>query len=258
LLSPPQGDTEAERKARRRSERYKETLEAYDKLRTCPCCGQPTGMRRYPLQDRRIGIVCFNDLCEWNRQNPPAPHRVPLPFLLTDDTINQRAPAVVLGTIDKLALIGQHDRTARFMNPQNRHLQMPRRARSLTRGADGGWTRLRPAYADGAAIFHDPFPSLVIQDEGHLLEESLGTFSGLFETAFEAILVRLGSGLLREFVATWRPDPKSNERRPRLAKVIAATATISDLDRQLRVLYQREPLRFPCPRPNIYESFYAM
>jgi hypothetical protein len=63
---------------------------------------------------------------------------------------------------------------------------------------------------------------------------------------------------LQEFVATWRPDPKSNERRPRLAKVIAATATISDPDRQLRVLYQREPLRFPCPGPNIYESFYAM
>src|SRR5262249_38623050 len=81
---------------------------------------------------------------------------------------------------------------------------------------------------------------------------------GLFETTFESILIRLGSGLLRDCVATWRPNPQSNERRPRLAKVIAATATISDPDRQLRVLYQREPLRFPCPGPNIYESFYAM
>src|SRR4029077_4624518 len=87
---------------------------------------------------------------------------------------------------------------------------------------------------------------------------SLGTFSGLFETTFESILIRLGSGLLRDTVATWRPDPQSDQRRPRLAKVIAATATISDPDRQLRVLYQREPLRFPCPGPNIYESFYAM
>lgn len=224
-------------------------------------------MRRYPSHDRRIGIVCFNDACEWNRENPAAPHRVPLPFLLTDDTIYQRAPAVVLGTIDKLALIGQHDRTinavvgmfgtARFMNPENRHFQMPRGARSLTRAADEGWIRLRPAYSDGAAIFHDPFPSLVIQDEGHLLEESLGTFAGLFETAFEGILIRLGSGLLRGCVATWCPDPQSNEHRPRLAKVVTATATISDPDRQLRVLYQREPLRFPCHGPNIYESFYA-
>lgn len=268
LLNPPQGDTEADRAARRRSERYRETLESYDKLRTCPCCGWATGMRRYPSQDRRIGIVCFNDACEWNRENPPVPLRVPLPFLLTDDTIYQRAPAVILGTIDKLALIGQHDRTinhvvgmfgtARFMNPDNRHFQVPRGSRALARAADEGWKRLRPAYSDGAAVFHDPFPSLVIQDEGHLLEESLGTFSGLFETAFEGILIRLGTGLLKDYVATWRPDPQSDERRPRLAKVIAATATISDPDRQLRVLYQREPLRFPCPGPNIYESFYAM
>jgi Helicase conserved C-terminal domain len=268
LLNPPEGDTEAARASRRRSERYRETLESYDKLRTCPCCACPTGMRRYPSQAGRIGIVCFNDTCDWNRENPPTPHRVPLPFLLTDDTIYQRAPAVVLGTIDKLALIGQHDRTinaifgmlgaARFMDPDNRHFHMPRGARSLTRAQDEGWTRLRPAYADGAVMFHDPFPSLIIQDEGHLLEESLGTFSGLFETTFESILTRLGNGILKDYVATWQPDPQSDVRRPRLAKVIAATATISDPDRQLRVLYQREPLRFPCPGPGIYESFYAM
>ena len=80
----------------------------------------------------------------------PRQHRVPLPFLLTDDTIYQRAPAVVLGTIDKLALIGQHDRTinaivgmlgaARFMDPDNRHFYVPRGARSLTRAQDEGWT----------------------------------------------------------------------------------------------------------------------
>jgi hypothetical protein len=268
LLNPPEGDTDAARASRRRSDRYRETLESYDKLRVCPCCGSPTGMRRYPFQAGRIGIVCFNDACDWNRENPPTPHRVPLPFLLTDDTIYQLAPAVVLGTIDKLALIGQHDRTinhivgmlgvARFMDPDNRHFHMPRGPRSLTRAQDDGWTRLKPAYADGAAMFHDPFPSLIIQDEGHLLEESLGTFSGLFETTFEGILISLGTGILKDYVATWRPDPQSDTRRPRLAKVIAATATISDPDRQLRVLYQREPLRFPCPGPGIYESFYAM
>jgi hypothetical protein len=42
-------------------------------------------------------------------------------------------------------------------------------------------------------MYHDPFPSLIIQDKGHLREVSLGTFSGLFETAFEGILTRLGS-----------------------------------------------------------------
>ena len=31
-------------------------------------------------------------------------------------------------------------------------------------------------------------PSLIIQDEAHLLQESLGTFSGIFETAFGRFL----------------------------------------------------------------------
>lgn len=268
LLNPSQAATEAAAKERRRSARYLEALESYDKLRQCPCCGAPTGMRRYPSQHGRIGIVCFNDAtCDWNRLNPAAPHRVPLPFLLTDDTIYQRAPSVVLGTIDKLALIGQHDRTinaiagmfgaARYMDPQSRHLFTPRGTRALAKAEDEEWTKLKPAFANGTAVFHDPFPSLIIQDEGHLLDESLGTFSGLFETTLESIFIRLGSGLLREYVAMW-PGSDAQNPRPRLGKVIAATATISDPDRQLRVLYQREPLRFPCPGPNLYESFYAV
>ena len=56
-------------------------------------------------------------------------------------------------------------------------------------------------------MFHDPFPSLVIQDEGHLLDESLGTFSGLFETALERILTRLGSTVLREDSGHLAPGP---------------------------------------------------
>lgn len=267
LRNPPEGDSDAAKRARRRRDRYVEALQSYDKLSTCPCCRRPTGMRKYPDQAGRIGIVCFNDVdCDWNSANPPAPHRVPLPFLLTDDTIYQRAPSVVLGTVDKLALIGQHDRTinhivgmfgcARYMDPDSRHLFMPRGERALRKAEDDGLTRVRPAFQDGVAIFHDPFPSLIIQDEGHLLDESLGTFSGLFETALETVFLRLGAGVLRNEVATWSP-PGTTERRTRLAKVIAATATISDPERQLRVLYQREALRFPCPGPTLYESFYA-
>ena len=268
LLNPPDNSSAAAATARRRSERYKETLEAYDKLRTCPCCGSETGMRKFPAQHGRIGIVCFNDECDWNRFNTQTSDRVPLPFLLTDDTIYQRAPSVVLGTIDKLALIGQHDRTinavvgmfgcARYMDPKSHHLFMPRGNRGLQKAEDDGWLRLCPAFVDGAQIFNDPFPSLIIQDEGHLLNESLGTFSGLFETTLERLFTSLGEGILEGQVPTWPSEKASNTPQIRLAKVIAATATISDPDRQLRVLYQREPLRFPCPGPNLYESFYSV
>lgn len=267
LLNPPDGSSASAADARRRSNRYLEALQSYDKLRSCPACGAATGMRKYRSQTGRIGIVCFNDVdCAWNAANPPHPVRVPLPFLLTDDTIYQRAPSVVLGTIDKLALIGQHDRTinaiagmfgaARYVDPHNGHLAMPRGGAQLHAAEDAGLTRLYPAFQAGERLFHDPFPSVVIQDEGHLLDESLGTFSGLFETVFERMQLRLGENLLGDAVATWQPS-EEQDVRPRLAKVIAATATISDPDRQLRVLYQREPLRFPCPGPSLYESFYS-
>jgi hypothetical protein len=265
LLNPPTGSSREEAAARRRSARYREALEMYDKLRICPCCGSATGMRKYPAQFGRIGIVCFNDACVWNGAHRGGTHRVPLPFLLTDDTIYQRAPSVVLGTIDKLALIGQHDRTinavvgmlgcARYIDPASGHLFVPRGERAIARAIANGWTPVRPAFATGVEVFHDPFPSLIIQDEGHLLDESLGTFSGLFETALEQIVCCLGQGMLRAKVVMWRPADGCE--RPRLGKVIAATATISDPERQLRVLYQREALRFPCPGPSLYESFYA-
>src|SRR3546814_9470874 len=119
-------------------------------------------MRKYPGQFGRIGSVGFNDACEWNRQNPPEPHRVPLPFLLTDDTIYQRAPSVILGTIDKLALIGQHDHTinaivgmfgaARYRDPSSGHLFMPRTGPQLERADDDGWDRLWPAFATGTRL----------------------------------------------------------------------------------------------------------
>jgi hypothetical protein len=50
-----------------------------------------------------------------------------------------------------------------------------------------GYELVFPAFRGGRGVFFDPFPSLIIQDEAHLLEESLGTFSGLFDTLFEQL-----------------------------------------------------------------------
>ena len=74
---------------------------------------------------------------------------------------------------------------------------------------------------EGREVFHDPFPSLIIQDEAHLLEESLGTFAGLFETMLEQLFVRasdlLGASVSRGvflalnpyvFRRLWRRQPR--------------------------------------------------
>ncbi len=243
---------------------YEDMRVAYCKIPSCPICQEETGLRVFAgavARSKRVGIVCFNDSCAWNKAHP-GDVRTPLPFLLTDDTIYQRAPSVVLGTVDKLAMIGQHPNTitnvlgmfgtARWVAGDG-HLFSPRTSELLEDGPeDHEFAPVFPAYQGGRRIFKDPFPSIVIQDEMHLLEESLGTFSGLFETTFETLLTSIdqicGAGL---------ETARSAKGRLRMPKIIAATATVSDPDKQLAVLYQRKPLQFPHPGPDLYRSFYA-
>jgi hypothetical protein len=251
---------------REKAQAYEEGLLAYNKIPKCPVCGALTGLRRIRSNGdtaKRLAILCFSPTCEWNRSH----NREPLPFLLTDDTIYQRAPAVILGTIDKMAMLGQNTETicqllgmfglARWIGPTG-HLYSPRGENDLEGGAVAkGYETVYPAYRSGRRIFHDPFPSLIIQDEAHLLEESLGTFSGLFDSLFELIFTRIVQigGEELQVARSWMGSYWGGHRSP---KVIAATATVSDPDKQLEVLYQRTPLRFPYPGPDIYHSFFAV
>ena len=188
------GLTDEERKA---AQKYREFRLSYNKVPNCPVCGAETGLRRVHTDAtaHRLGIVCFNNECDFNRQHGGS---TPLPFLLTDDTIYERAPAVVLGTIDKMAMLGQHTATirrllgmfglARAIGPSG-HLHSPPISRDLVEVLHAtGYQEVFPFFANGRRVFVDPFPSLIIQDEAHLLEESLGTFSGLFDTLLEQTL----------------------------------------------------------------------
>ena len=87
------------------------------------------------------------------------------------------------------------------------------------------------------------------RDEAHLLDESLGTFSGLFETTFHHALRTLapllqnsnGSG------AAWMCAPR----------IVAASATVTEPERQIDQIYQRNVRLFPQSGPDLYESFYS-
>ena len=261
-LDGKMGDDEA----RARAKRYTDALEAYNKVPDCPMCGEPTGLRRDEREGprgARVAIVCFNANCDWNLEHG-GQHA--FPFLLTDDTIYARAPSIVLGTIDKLAMLGQHTGTiskvlgmfglARWMD-RHGNLDTPRKEEDLRAGPQQNDCRpVFPAYREGEHIFHDPFPSMIVQDEAHLLEESLGTFSGLFDTLLENVLGEIAemAGDELKVARRWIEDGSKTTRMP---KIIAATATISAPERQLETLYQRRPLRFPYPGPDIYHSFFT-
>ena len=239
--------------------KYSAAMRAWRKLPKCPYCGSETALRLFVEHgDQTLGHVCTDRQCDSNGEQWR-----PLPFYIVDEDIYDLAPSVLLGTVDKLALIGHSSRTIRriygmfgaapWVNASNGRLHVPIEHRELAAGpAAKGLEGVYPAYPAGRKIFHDPFPSLIIQDEAHLLDESLGTFAGLFESTLDAVFEYLAHPL-RVLVAV---DAQGRRRR---AKVIAASATVSDPERQLEHLYQRSipATQFPEPGPSLYESFYA-
>ena len=253
---PP--DLESERHLRDSDAKYSAVMRAWRKLPKCPFCGSDTALRIFVHDgDKTLGHVCTNSGCDSNSGTWQ-----PLPFYIVDEDIYDLAPSVLLGTVDKLALIGHSGRTIRrvygmfgaapWANPNNGRLCIPEK-RDIEGGPSAkGMVGVFPAYPDGTRIFHDPFPSLIIQDEAHLLDESLGTFAGLFESTLDAVFEYLAKPLGGS-VAT---DGSGKRRR---AKVIAASATVSHPERQLEHLYQRSipATQFPEPGPSLYDSFYA-
>lgn len=261
----PPGD-EAEYLVDQRSKKYRACRDRWLKLPTCPFCGSKdrnvVSLRRWSGRGgNALGHFCSapKSVCGWNaRFDVPTP----LPFYVVDEDIYDLAPTVLLGTIDKLAALGQSQGTIRrffgmfgfapLQELDSGRLFIPMKPAEWE-GHPGMKTRsIFPSYKDGAKRFFDPFPSLLIQDEAHLLDESLGTFAGLFESALEAAFDELTPLLGDQVVCA----PGGGSRRK--IKVIAASATVSEPQRQMRNLYQRlDTVQFPHPGPDLYQSFYA-
>lgn len=245
------------------SSKYKKAREDWLKLTACPLCqSKQLVLRRHRnTKFNTLGHYCASTKanCSWNARFAEP---TPLPFYIVDEDIYDLAPSVLLGTVDKLAALGQSQGTIRkffgmfgfapLLERETQRLYVPNRSRDWDGHPGPLTTKLYPSFDDGEKRFFDPFPALLIQDEAHLLDESLGTFAGLFESALEAGFDRL-SELMPGAVAC---APGSNERRK--VKVIAASATVSEPQRQMANLYQRPlTVQFPHPGPDLYESFYA-
>ena len=190
----------------------------------CPVCRatEPPAIR-FDRATHTMVHECLNSHCEL--------HGAPLPIYVIDDDIYRRAPTVIVGTVDKLAQLGQNAKFRILMG--NARSRCPKHGYSI--------------FEDGCMIWGcddsvGPVPEgfggleLEIQDELHLLSESLGALDGNYETIFQAVRQELGLPTLR---------------------IIGATATIEGYREQAEHLYQRKPRRFPIPGPTKGESFWA-
>lgn len=123
-----------------------------------------------------------------------------IPVRIIDEHLVSDPPSFVVATIDKFAQLAWEPELARLL---------------------GRSTEAAP-------------PDLIIQDELHLINDSLGTIAGLYETAIDALASRDGVG----------------------PKIVGATATIKRASEQVKSLFLRDTAQFPPSGIEASDSFF--
>ena len=132
--------------------------------------------------------------------NPGCEFHDHLPVSSVDDDIYDNPPTVLIGTVDKFARFPWEERAGALL---------------------------------GAGP--DPGPSLIIQDELHLISGPLGTIMGLYEAAFDVVMRKHGAN----------------------PKVVASTATIRRAEQQVRGVFGRQVAVFPPSGLDADDSYFV-
>lgn len=219
----------------RRFETNKDLREEVRLLRKCPFCG--SGVNIETLRASwRLAHVCSNEQCFSNTATSLGAYKGSLPVSIVDTEIYRYLPSVLLGTVDKLAVAGFNRYFAQIMRGSNEQCaahgytsygECIERWGAGCKAGKKDIRKLQPV--------RDPGPSLIIQDELHLLRAELGVFNGHYE------------GLVRYLGAKAHLPPK----------ILAATATIEAYDVHAFHIYLSRARRYPQPSWEQGESFYA-
>lgn len=200
--------------------------EKYRLLDICPFCGKTSVHVVYDEESNSLKHMCKEEGCESDGI---------LPLYMVDDDIYRYIPSVIISTVDKMTAIGLNMRFHNLLFGANYYC--PKH----------GFTARTKCLVDGCACtpadfkrirMKDPAPTLLIQDELHLIKESLGTYDAHYETLIEYFVKEL-SGCKRGI------------------KVIGATATISAYAEQAKHLYWKNAIRFPAASPYLDHNFYS-
>ncbi|CUM40951.1 DNA helicase [Streptomyces gardneri] len=163
-------------------------------LHACSWCGTRLDARDYEVEadDKRMYVRCPGADCDFSDG---------LPVHLIDEAVYDARPTLVIATVDKFASMPWRPATAALFN------------------LDDPTDRTPP-------------PELIVQDELHLISGPLGTLTGLYETAVDALAER--------------------------PKVIASTATIRRASAQGLSLFDRDVRQFPPAGLDARDSWFAV
>ncbi|TDC69855.1 helicase [Actinomadura sp. GC306] len=202
-------------------------------LTSCPFCGTKGVYTKFDRRNWTLRHLCRDGDCPSDGE--------PLPFYIVDQEIYRFLPTVVIGTLDKASLIamqanmrgfleGPAGKCTRSMHGYTYALRSTRPNGCLVPGCKADVERIK----DGERP--DFAPSFRLQDELHLLRDSLGAVDSHYESLMDS---------LQEQLTGTRP------------KIIASSATLTGYNRQVDVLYQRPGRVFPVPGPSARESFWS-
>ena len=198
----------------------------------CPFCGKQTVHLRFDEESYRLMHFCGNPYCSSGEV---------LPVYMVDSEIYRYLPSAIISTVDKLAILGNNPSFRNILSGAS--LRCPRHGftstrRCLVRQAGVEFCNEEVQNFEEVTMY-DPAPTLFIQDELHLIRESLGTYASHYES----------------FIDYFVQNVSPSKRR---IKIIGATATISSYGEQIMQLYGgRAPIRFPCASPYSNKNFYS-
>ena len=205
--------------------------ERYKVLLRCPFCGNDDLQMRFDQERWALDHVCTDQNCPQEG--------VQLPFRIVDDEIYRSLPTVVLGTIDKAASVSmQAAMRGLYGTPSGRCSVRRHGFTYAPRHASPGGCLFPGCRAESAPLNQDSHlyaPTIRMQDELHLLRDSLGAVDSHYEALLDTLQDHYGSA----------------------PKIIASSATLAGHDEQVAALYQREGRTFPRPGPQAGRSFWS-
>ena len=202
----------------------------YQVLVRCPYCGLASLSMRFDKPTWRLQHECSNQACPW---------KGPLPFYIVDQEVFRFLPTVIVGTLDKAAVVstqaamrGLYGAPLGICKDGHGFTYAKRSGKAAGCLFPGCTTRASDPLKQDARLYP---PSVRIQDELHLLRDSLGAIDAHYEALLDHLQQLGGSS----------------------AKVFASSATIAGYENQVDVLYRREARVFPQLGPYATRSFWA-
>lgn len=204
----------------------------YKILEVCPFCRNNTIDMRFDRLTWTLQHRCSNSACSWVD--------TALPFYIVDQEIFRFLPTVVIGTLDKAASIGLQGSLRGIIAAPVGKCVVAGHGYTYVARSERPNGCLVPGCRGERMPLEMPeeryAPTFRLQDELHLLRDSLGAVDAHYESMLDSL----------ELTITGRR-----------AKVLASSATLSGYQRQVDVLYGRAARVFPFPGPRARTSFWS-